>query len=140
MKKRIYLSHPYGGFLENRENAAALAKMYREIWDAEGMTDWEIVNPIEYFAPLAEEGVDDETILKSMSSQMFSSATLLNKLPEVKMEVRSEDPVSCMCRCSAERAASMIAALPDKSELPPTLDVTCHMCGRTWTIRTGNKE
>jgi redox-regulated HSP33 family molecular chaperone len=83
---------------------------------------------------------DDETILKSMSSQMFSSATLLNKLPEVKMEVRSEDPVSFMCRCSAERAASMIAALPDKSELPPTLDVTCHMCGRTWTIRTGNKE
>ena len=63
MKKRIYLSHPYGGFLENRENAAALAKMYREIWDAEGMTDWEIINPIEYFAPLAEEGVDDETIL-----------------------------------------------------------------------------
>lgn len=37
--------------------------MYREIWDAEGKTDWEIVNPIEYFAPLAEEGVDDETIL-----------------------------------------------------------------------------
>ena len=34
-----------------------------EIWDAEGKTDWEIVNPIEYFAPLAEEGVDDETIL-----------------------------------------------------------------------------
>ena len=63
MKTRIYLSHPYGGFRENREKAAALAKMYREIWDAEGMTDWEIVNPIEYFAPLAEEGVDDETIL-----------------------------------------------------------------------------
>ena len=64
MKKRIYLSHPYGGFLENREKAAALAKMYREIWDAEGKTDWELVNPIEYFAPLAEDGVDDETILK----------------------------------------------------------------------------
>jgi len=60
---RIYLSHPYQGKEENREKAAALAKMYREIWDAEGKTDWEIVNPIEYFAPLAEEGVDDETIL-----------------------------------------------------------------------------
>ena len=63
MKKRIYLSHPYGGFRENREKAAALAKMYREIWDAEGKTDWELINPLEYFAPLAEDGVDDETIL-----------------------------------------------------------------------------
>ena len=63
MKKRIYLSHPYGGFLENREKAAALAAFYRAVWDAEGKTDWEIVNPIEYFAPLAEDGVDDETIL-----------------------------------------------------------------------------
>jgi hypothetical protein len=63
MKTRIYLSHPYGGFRENRERAAALAKMYREIWDAEGKTDWELVNPLEYFAPLAEDGVDDETIL-----------------------------------------------------------------------------
>ena len=63
MKKRIYLSHPYGGFRVNREKAAALAKMYREIWDAEGKSDWELINPIEYFAPLAEDGVDDETIL-----------------------------------------------------------------------------
>jgi redox-regulated HSP33 family molecular chaperone len=81
---------------------------------------------------------DDGTILKSMSSQMFSSSSLLKKLPSVKMELRSEEPVSFMCRCSAERAASMIASLPDKSDLPPTLDVTCHMCGRTWTIKTGN--
>jgi len=63
MKKRIYLSHPYGGFLENREKAAALAAFYRAVWDAEGKTDWEIINPLEYFAPVAEEGVDDETIL-----------------------------------------------------------------------------
>lgn len=62
MKKRIYLSHPYGGFLVNREKAAALAKMYRAIWDAEGKTDWELVNPIEYFAPLA--GLHENTILE----------------------------------------------------------------------------
>jgi hypothetical protein len=40
-----------------------VAAFYRAVWDAEGMTDWEIVNPLEYFAPLAEDGVDDETIL-----------------------------------------------------------------------------
>ena len=63
MKKRIYLSHPYQGLEENREKAAALAAFYRAVWDAEGKTDWEIINPLEYFAPVAEEGVDDETIL-----------------------------------------------------------------------------
>ena len=63
MKTRIYLSHPYGGLLENREKAAALAAFYRAVWDAEGKTDWEIINPLEYFAPMAEEGISDETIL-----------------------------------------------------------------------------
>lgn len=61
--KRIYLSHPYGGNKKNREAAAAVARMYREIWDAEGKTDWEIVNPLEYFAAMEADGVDDETIL-----------------------------------------------------------------------------
>lgn len=68
---RIYLSHPYQGREENREKAAALAAFYRAVWDAEGMTDWEIVNPIEYFAPLAEDGVDDETILLMAVSLMM---------------------------------------------------------------------
>ena len=63
MKKRIYLSHPYGGFRQNRENALALTAFYRDVLDAEGKEDWEIINPIEYFAQMAEEGVDDETIL-----------------------------------------------------------------------------
>lgn len=57
------MSHPYGGKAENREKAEALARMYREIWDAEGKTDWEIVNPLEYFEALEADGVDDETIL-----------------------------------------------------------------------------
>ena len=61
MKVRIYLSHPYGGNEENREKAAALAKFYRDAWDAEGKTDWELVNPLEYFKPFT--GVDEETIL-----------------------------------------------------------------------------
>lgn len=63
MKKRIYLSHPYGGFRENREKAAALAAFYRAVWDAEGKTDWVLVDPLSYFEPLERDGVDDETIL-----------------------------------------------------------------------------
>ena len=62
MAKKIYLSHPFGGLEENREAAAALAKMFREIWAAEGK-DFEIVNPIEYLAPLSE-GFQEWEILK----------------------------------------------------------------------------
>lgn len=63
MKKRIYLSHPYGGREENREKAAALAAFYRAIWDAEGKFDWVIVDPLSYFEQMERDGVDDETIL-----------------------------------------------------------------------------
>ena len=44
---RVYLSHPYGGKVENRIKAAVLAKWYREQWASEGRTDWELVNPLD---------------------------------------------------------------------------------------------
>ena len=59
---RIYLSHPYWGKEENREKAAAIAKFYREVWQAEGR-DYEIVNPLEYLEPLSD-GVPEYTLLK----------------------------------------------------------------------------
>ena len=59
---RIYLSHPYGGKEENRERAAAIAKFYREVWQAEGR-DYEIVNPLEYLEPLSD-GVPEYTLLQ----------------------------------------------------------------------------
>lgn len=47
-------------------------------------------------------------------------------------------PLRFECRCSPERAAKMVAAVaePDGGELPETVDVTCHMCGRTFTVKT----
>ena len=59
---RIYLSHPYGGKEENRERAAAIAKFYREVWQAEGK-DFELINPLEYLEPLSD-GVPEYTLLK----------------------------------------------------------------------------
>ena len=37
-----------------------------------------------------------------------------------------------------QRAAAMMAALPpdERASLPPVVDVTCHMCGRTFTVKT----
>ena len=72
--KRIYLSHPYGGNEENREKAACLAKFYRELWAAEGKTDWVLVNPLEELENM--KGVDDETAL-------FAAVALMNSCDAV---------------------------------------------------------
>ena len=42
------------------------------------------------------------------------------------------------CRCTPERAVAMLGALDEKerAELPPEIDITCHMCGRTFTVKT----
>jgi len=62
--------------------------------------------------------------------------TLLKKLGFPQAEIRPATPLAFACRCSGERAADMLAALPeaDRRALPPSVDVTCHMCGRTWTV------
>ena len=53
-------------------------------------------------------------------------------------ELRRSTPLRFACRCSPGRAAAMLAALgeAERAELPPEIDVTCHMCGRTFTVRT----
>ena len=72
--KRVYLSHPYGGSEKNRERAACLAKFYRELWDAEGKTDWVLVNPLEELENM--KGVDDEIAL-------FTAVALMSACDEV---------------------------------------------------------
>ena len=42
---KVYLSHPYGGSLINKLHSMGIAKLYRELWAAEG-ADHEIVNPL----------------------------------------------------------------------------------------------
>lgn len=51
-------------------------------------------------------------------------------------ELKNTVPLGFACRCSPERAASMLNALDEKerSELPSEIDITCHMCGRTFTV------
>ena len=71
-----------------------------------------------------------------------SPRTLLKKLGLPQAELRGTDPISFACRCSAERAEAMLAAIPEaeRAALPPQIDVTCHMCGRTWTVSTRRTE
>lgn len=51
-------------------------------------------------------------------------------------ELKKSTPLGFACRCSPERAASMLNALDEKerADLPPKIDITCHMCGRTFTV------
>lgn len=73
---------------------------------------------------------------KAIAGATFAPRTVLKKLGLPQAEIRQATPVAFACRCSADRAKDVIASLPaeDRAALPPTVDITCHMCGRTWTI------
>jgi len=57
-------------------------------------------------------------------------------------ELRRTQPLSFACRCSPERALAMLSAMPpeERATLPESLDITCHMCGRTFTVHTGSRS
>ena len=67
-----------------------------------------------------------------------ASRNILSKLGLSQAELRRTTPLKFACRCSPERAIAMLNALSDeeKRDLPPTLDITCHMCGRIFTVKT----
>ena len=92
---------------------------------------------------LAECPPDGDAAAFAQVAAVFASGaaaprTLLKKLGLPQAEIRRTRALSFACRCSAERAAAMVAATPpdERASLPPTLDITCHMCGRTWTVTT----
>lgn len=75
---------------------------------------------------------------KALASGTAAPRTLLKKLGLPQAEIRKTTPLAFACRCSAERAVAMLATISEeeRATLPPTLDITCHMCGRTWTVST----
>ena len=67
-----------------------------------------------------------------------ASRNLLGKLGLERAELKRSTPLRFACRCSPDRALAMLGALSDEERhsLPPTIDITCHMCGRTFTVKT----
>ena len=53
-------------------------------------------------------------------------------------ELKRTTPLKFACTCSPERAQAMLAALreEERATLPSKVDITCHMCGRTFSIPT----
>lgn len=89
------------------------------------------------FARVAELFASGEA-QKAISGASAPVRTVLKKIGLPRAEIRETTPLSFACRCSPDRAKDVLAALPqeERDRLPRTLDVTCHMCGRTWTIAT----
>ena len=90
---------------------------------------------------LVEELPDARTtgaLAVKFRSLAVSSRNLLDRLGLARAELRRTTPLGFACRCSPERAVAMLGALSEEERrtLPPTLDVTCHMCGRTFTVKT----
>ena len=71
---------------------------------------------------------------KSLS---VASRNILKQLGLEGAELRKTTPLKFACRCSPDRATQMLAALSDeeRKSLPPTIDITCHMCGKTFTVK-----
>lgn len=71
-------------------------------------------------------------------SLAVASRNLLKQLGLERAELRKTTPLRFACRCSSDRAVATLAALSaeERQSLPPTLDITCHMCGRTFTVKT----
>jgi len=67
-----------------------------------------------------------------------ASRNLLAKLGYPHAELKKTTPLAFACRCNPERASAMLAALSleERTKLPDTIDITCHMCGKIFTIST----
>lgn len=76
--------------------------------------------------------------LSKLKSLNVSSRRLLDELGLKGAELKKTTELKFACRCSPERAVAMLGALSDveKASLPEKLDITCHMCGRIFTVKT----
>lgn len=73
----------------------------------------------------------------TFKSLAVSPRHILDELGLKNAELKKSTPLSFACRCSPERAVTMLQALSDEERrsLPPTVDITCHMCGRMFTVK-----
>lgn len=91
---------------------------------------------------LESEGLKDPLLplldSKDSLSLSVASRNILKQLGLENAELRKTTPLKFACRCSPDRAIAMLAALSDEERrsLPPSIDITCHMCGKTFTVKT----
>ena len=76
--------------------------------------------------------------VQNLKSLAVASRNVLKQIGLEHAELRKTTPLSFACRCSPDRALAMLAALSEEERkaLPPSIDITCHMCGKTFTVKT----
>ena len=72
-----------------------------------------------------------------LKSLAVASRNILKQLGLDKAELKRTTSLKFACRCSPDRAVAMLSALSEeeRKSLPPTIDITCHMCGKTFTVK-----
>ena len=72
-----------------------------------------------------------------LKSLAVASRTVLKQLGLDKAELKRTTPLKFACSCTPDSAVAMLAALSEeeRKSLPPTIDITCHMCGKTFTVK-----
>ena len=92
--------------------------------------------------PGGSEGTVKDPLLPLLDTKdpirlSVASRNVLKQLGLENAELRKTTPLKFACRCSPDRAIAMLAALgeEERKALPPTIDITCHMCGRTYTVK-----
>jgi len=84
------------------------------------------------------KGATKSVLAPELKTLAVSSRNLLKQLGLEKAELKRTMPLKFACRCSPDRAVAMLGALSpeERASLPEKLDITCHMCGRTFTVAT----
>ncbi len=84
------------------------------------------------------DGKDSGVLGVKPKNLAVSSRNLLKELGLDRAELKKTSPLKFACRCSAERALATLSALgkEERATLPEKIDITCHMCGKTWTVKT----
>ena len=100
------------------------------------------VEVLEARALLVEALPDSDFDVESLAAPSLSVSprTALSRLGLRGAEAKSKTALRFACRCSPERAAAMLSAMDagERATLPEKIDITCHMCGRTFTVATGS--
>ena len=87
---------------------------------------------------------DSDYSVESLASVPLavSSRTLLSRLGLRNAELKKTTALRFACRCSAQRIEAMLGALGEEelASLPDKVDITCHMCGRTFTFTPPGRD
>lgn len=78
-----------------------------------------------------------EDLRKGRSGTLaVSPRKILDRIDLSGAQLKKNSPLSFACRCSPERAAALLKSMSEEElkSLPDKLDITCHMCGRVFTV------